>query len=295
MSASDQDNGKQIAGPVIITVHGTFAGNLREKPPHHWWQSEATLALQLIRKLGGGAVVKPFQWKDKERTGPNRESERRIAGRQLFSELLELEGKGIPYHLVGHSHGGSVIWHALKQSARARKQLIGLKSWTTVATPFIEFGPDGSWLRHLLSAMAATIALHFFGFWQLAYQLATLAPQLNRQLLTERLPLIGELPYLRAAVGDQLYYALLAGAAATALFFLIVILFPLKDLVAVLITYPRARRALKTAARWYEPLWLGLLHPNDEAMAGLKATLIRAPDLVLRQRRGLAALMFAPI
>ena len=164
MSANDKDKCKQVAGPVVITVHGTFAGNLREKPPHHWWQSEATLALQLIKKLGGGAVVKPFKWKDKERTGPNRESERKIAGRQLFKELLELEDKGIPYHLVGHSHGGSVIWHALKESARAGKQLSCLKSWTTVATPFIEFGPDGSWLRHLLGAIAAIVALYFFGF-----------------------------------------------------------------------------------------------------------------------------------
>jgi hypothetical protein len=295
MPASDKDSGRQITGPVIITVHGTFAGNLRENPPHHWWQSEATLALQLVKKLGGGAVVSPFQWKDKERTGPNRESERRIAGRQLFKELLELEGKGIPYHLVGHSHGGSVIWHALKESARAGKQLSCLKSWTTVATPFIEFGRDGSWLRHLLGAIAAIVALYLFGFWQLAFDLAVLAPQLDPQLLMDRLPLSHELSDLHTAVGDWLYYALLTGAAVTALFFLVVILFPLKDLFRVLITYPRERRALKKATGWYEPLWLGLLHPSDEAMAGLKATLIRAPDLVLRQRRGLAALLFAPL
>ncbi len=121
MSASDEDKCKQVAGPVIVTVHGTFAGNLRENPPHHWWQSEATLALQLIQKLGSGAIVQPFQWKDKERTGPNRESERKIAGRQLFKELLELEDKGISYHLVGHSHGGSVISHARSTGTGRRR------------------------------------------------------------------------------------------------------------------------------------------------------------------------------
>jgi hypothetical protein len=295
MSVSDKDNGTLVTGPVIITVHGTFAGNLRENPPHHWWQSEATLATQLIQKLGRGAVVKPFKWKDKERTGPNRESERKIAGRQLFKELSELEDNGIPYHLVGHSHGGSVIWHALKESARNGKQLSCLKSWTTVATPFIEFGSDGSWLRHLLGAITAIIVLYLFGFWQLALDLAVLAPQLDLQLLKDRLPLSHELSDLRAGVGDWRYYLLLAGNAAFALVFLVAILFPLKDLFRILVTYPRQQRALQTAAKWYEPLWLGLLHPNDEAMAGLKATLIRAPDLVLRQRRGLVALLCAPL
>jgi hypothetical protein len=298
MLANDQGNDRKTTGPVVITVHGTFAGNLRKEPPH-WWQSEATLAIELTKKLGGDAVVEPFTWRDQERTGPNRESERKIAGRRLFEKLSELEGKngepGTPYHLVGHSHGGSVIWHALKESTRARKQLSCLKSWTTVATPFIEFGPDGSWLRHLLGAIAAIVVLYFFGFWQLAFELAVLAQQRNPQLLMDRLPLSHELSDLHAAVGDWLYYALLTGTAATALFFLVVLALPLKDLFRVLITYPRERRALQTATTWYEPLWLGLLHPNDEAMAGLKATLIRAPDLVLRQRRGLAGLLFSPL
>lgn len=293
MGASGNNTNEQVTGPVVITVHGTFAGNLRENPPYHWWQSKAALALQLLDRFG----VEPtrFEWKDNERTGPNRESERRIAGRRLFNQLSELGKDGTPYHLVGHSHGGSVIWHALKESARAGKQLNGLKSWTTVSTPFIEFGPDGSWLRHLLGAIAAIVALYFFGFWQLALDLAKLATQRNPQLLLDRLPLSNELSDLHAAFGDWLYYVLLAGVAATVVFFLVVILFPLKDLFHTLITKPRERRAMTTAAEWYEPLWLGLLHPKDEAMAGLKATLIRAPDLVLRQRRGLAALMFAPI
>ena len=56
MCAGDEEKCKQVTGPVIITVHGTFAGNLREEPPHHWWQSEATLARQLNDKLGGIAV-----------------------------------------------------------------------------------------------------------------------------------------------------------------------------------------------------------------------------------------------
>jgi hypothetical protein len=58
MSATDKDNVQQAAGAVIITVHGTFAGNLGKNAPH-WCQAEATLATELITRLGGGAVIEP--------------------------------------------------------------------------------------------------------------------------------------------------------------------------------------------------------------------------------------------
>jgi hypothetical protein len=57
MPASDQDRGRQDAGPVVITVDGTFAGNLGKQVPH-WWQIEATLASEL--KNRPGAIVEPF-------------------------------------------------------------------------------------------------------------------------------------------------------------------------------------------------------------------------------------------
>jgi hypothetical protein len=275
---------------VVITVHGTFAGKPGEQVAR-WWQTDAALATRLTTTIG--ARVEAFKWQDKDGPGPNRESERRIAGQQLLSRLSALDADGTHYHLVGHSHGGSVIWHALKLSARANTRLSGLRSWTTVGTPFIEFGSDGSWLRHALAALAAVAALYLMGFWQLVGELAISARQGHWPLLIDRLPLSHELADLHSALGDWLYYGLMSGAAALVLFFAIILLLPAKDLLQLLITARREQRARRLAADWYEPSWLGLLHPADEAMAGLKATLIKAPDLVLRRRRGLRGLLLS--
>ena len=49
-----------------------------------------------------------FHW-----SGENSERSRIKAGRDLLEYLLALESAGRGYHLIGHSHGGSVIWHAL--------------------------------------------------------------------------------------------------------------------------------------------------------------------------------------
>lgn len=289
----DADTTAEKAGcAVVITVHGTFAGKPGEQVAR-WWQNEAALATRLTTSIG--ARVEAFKWQDKDGPGPNRESERRIAGQQLLARLSTLEAEQADYHLVGHSHGGSVIWHALKLSARANTRLKGLRSWTTVGTPFIEFGSDGSWLRHLLGALAALAALYVMGFWQLVVELAILARQGNWPLMIERLPLRHELTDLHSALGDWIYYGLMAGAAALVLFFAIVVLLPVKDLLHFLVAARREQRVRRLAADWYEPSWLGLLHPSDEAMAGLKATLIKAPDLVLRRRRGLLGLMLSPI
>ena len=52
-----------------------------------------------------------FHW-----SGENSERARIKAGLDLLERFLENEERCIPYHVIGHSHGGSVIWHALRMA-----------------------------------------------------------------------------------------------------------------------------------------------------------------------------------
>ena len=73
-----------------------------------------------------------FHW-----SGENSERARSKASLDLYHHLRELESRQQPYHLVGHSHGGSVIWGALRLATLKRKHLDHLRSWSTVGTPFL--------------------------------------------------------------------------------------------------------------------------------------------------------------
>ncbi|MCH2131748.1 MAG: hypothetical protein MK179_21620, partial [Pirellulaceae bacterium] len=66
------------------------------------------------------------------------ERARSKAVRQLLERLRMLESDQREYHLVGHSHGGSVTWKALKAKSLRQQPLECLKSWTTVGTPYLE-------------------------------------------------------------------------------------------------------------------------------------------------------------
>lgn len=274
------------ARPVVLTVHGTFAGVADERSPH-WWQVDGQLAADLKARFPpDGIVVEPFLWKDGEETGPNRESERQRAGRLLFERVQEFERAGTPYHLVGHSHGGSVIWHALKYSAARNQRLKHLKSWTSVSTPYLELGPDGSIWRRIAAALAVVAALYWMGIWELVPKVISTVRQGGLAGLTTSIPLIEDLPDIRTALGDPAFFALIAAFGVIALLFTLWLVLPFGDLFRHAVISPGSRRFESKAAEWYEPLWLGLAHPQDEAIAGLKATLIRAPELVIRRKHG---------
>jgi hypothetical protein len=118
---------------VIITVHGTFATGPRHG--NGWWQIGGALdndVAELLKSSDGELRFEPFVW-----DGRNSEASRRIAGRQLLTEIRKLEHAKCPYYLVGHSHGGSVINAALLLSVSEQKPLIYLRKWITVGSPFI--------------------------------------------------------------------------------------------------------------------------------------------------------------
>jgi hypothetical protein len=131
---------------LIILIHGTGTGTpIEVGSQRHWWQLDSTFAKGLTEDLersdpGRFKIGDEFTWGD---GGANSELIRRTAGVELERVLRGFDAKGQQYHIVGHSHGGSVIWHALVHSvAFGRKPLTDLASWTTVGTPYLEFRPD---------------------------------------------------------------------------------------------------------------------------------------------------------
>jgi hypothetical protein len=113
---------------------------------------DSSFARELESALGSKCgFAEPFCW-----TGNNYESDRRKAARQLFDRLSKEDEAGHRYHLIGRSHGGSIIWHTLVASVGIwKKPLTGLVSWTTVGTPFLTFTPDyGAWWLPVSTAAA---------------------------------------------------------------------------------------------------------------------------------------------
>lgn len=184
-SADDDD--------VVILIHGTFAGDKTGSDRgSRWWQRDSAMWTWLGENLPKGVTLPPGETRLFHWSGANTQSERLKASLDLLALLLDLERKGRGYHLVGHSHGGSVIWEALVSARvlhntrhdldwplwhllrehhlvsgddlvtvtdyntgddftsqhpdavrriRGWAELAGLRSWTTVGTPFLHFLP----------------------------------------------------------------------------------------------------------------------------------------------------------
>ncbi|MFE4055975.1 hypothetical protein ACFXP3_06635 [Streptomyces sp. NPDC059096] len=153
---------------LVILVHGTFAGDKDERDEGtRWWQRGSATWEALAAVLPEGAAlpdeeVRLFHW-----SGANAQSQRLKGSTELLELLLGLEEQGRSYHLVGHSHGGSVIWETLvsaqivtegkgiprsltshrgKQHVQDHARLPGLRSVTTVGTPFLILLPRLTWL-----------------------------------------------------------------------------------------------------------------------------------------------------
>ena len=122
---------------ILVTIHGTGAGD-PTKDKNSWWQEESDFLEQLGQRLELSpeqVKIVPFLWEE----GPNSEASRRKAGKRLYKLLRSYDDLNQDYYLIGHSHGGSVAYHALLQSVAEDKSLKGLKCWCTVGTPFLEY------------------------------------------------------------------------------------------------------------------------------------------------------------
>ncbi|TWU27467.1 alpha/beta hydrolase [Bythopirellula polymerisocia] len=140
---------------LAILVHGTFSGN-SSSTGGQWWQAGSQSANELQSRLPDGVRVatdsEVFHW-----TGENGERARSKAAAQLLRHLQPLEKANKSYHLVGHSHGGSVIWNALRLATLTGRPLRNLRSWTTVGTPFLHQKGRSPW--HLTNLMGAILGL----------------------------------------------------------------------------------------------------------------------------------------
>lgn len=136
----------------VILVHGTGAAASNERGSA-WWQTEGTLWRLLVSEYKDQFAPRAYIW-----SGENSERERRDAGRCLCGHLIDLQDKGIEVHLIGHSHGGSVIWHALQEFDRKPGRLDRtVRSWATVGTPFLQSGLRRARLWGYVIAMLLSI------------------------------------------------------------------------------------------------------------------------------------------
>lgn len=153
---------------IVLLVHGTFAG-AEENVGDAWWQEGSQAWSELRDRLPPEISVpedkEVFHW-----SGDNGERARHEGAQLLLERLIGYEKQGRAYHLIGHSHGGSVIWNALKESVLRRSEsrreseelrLQNLRSWATVGTPFLQFRGTGigKWYGRIVTLLTFMLSL----------------------------------------------------------------------------------------------------------------------------------------
>ena len=243
---------------TLVTVHGTFAhlaGKLAATSTQGdeaqvWWQSNAEFAStlrELVEGEDGPLKIEPFIW-----SGDNAENERREAGERLFGRLQELERSNEKYCLLGHSHGGSVISHALLQSIINNEPLNGLKRWITVGTPFVELRKE----RYLFLRLPLIMKAIFVASLMLLFMYV--------------FSTVGEFIYgnIKFANQYQIWRIVLSGLLAAIPFFVFYIVANYLDHKRLFRYRPKHVAA---ARKEFGPKWVPLVHEDDEAVSGLSS------------------------
>ncbi len=159
---------------IVLLIHGTTSFSEYDRVPfpeeeretrdlrhHRWWQRDSRFWTSLDRylhqvkseiKLPPPGLLKlhqlgatryagrdAFVW-----SGANSEQDREEAAQRLHRLIVSLRQEGYGVHLIGHSHGGSIIRQMLLIDGRRppRNQLDSIRSITTLGTPYLTFGPS---------------------------------------------------------------------------------------------------------------------------------------------------------
>lgn len=295
----------------VILVHGTFASS-EDDCGEAWWQIGSEAYEELDRRLPPGVELASkghlFRW-----SGDNTERARSKAASQLLRFVDKFEKSGTPYHLVGHSHGGSVIWAALRTATARRKTLNQMRSWTTVGTPYLHhrsnspFCPSSVIYMILAAALLMPCARSLKALVELPYQ--ALTGQLDNGIIikkdedsdfvtrTVRRPILNGLGLIGITTeelddglrlgkfnpsankdSDQTLFGCREGwiiMGAVVLFGYITLLLGCFFLSPVMESFRIGweKRLEQKAFERYRKRWLGIWTEDDEAINGLRATM----------------------
>jgi hypothetical protein len=244
---------------IVVTVHGTNDSALGTTDKK-WWEADSPFSTNLRRRLaerGMESEVAPFIW-----SGANSALERERAAHNLARRIKQAARGCAEVHVVGHSHGGNVANDAARILRRKKKHAPHkIASMTTVGTPFfksgLSFANTIGW-----SALLAIFAVGVIMF--SAMTIAGLAPDLTfpgTDLLRRHYAMIaawaGAFPRIGGAdIGLPLLIAVNVIALA----------------LVIPSTLQGARRMLRVRARRHgAQAFLAIWHPNDEAIAFLRA------------------------
>jgi hypothetical protein len=245
----------------IITVHGTNSGQ-PEDEGERWWQRGSAFHKRLCTWLQLDKIpFEPFHWG----VGPNSEIARRKAGRALLKQLQKHDRAGEDYYLIGHSHGGSVIHHALLVASSNGQLLPHLRSWITIGTPFLWTRPRPFLFRRLNHigkvgfALGISSILTMFTYGPIQYFYGKGIARAHAKSWGAPIP-----------TGEQIdlqLYSVFFGALLLSLLTLLFILWSQRHM--------RRYYALKTRSFFrtnFLPRWRSLRSQEDEAINGLRAT-----------------------
>ncbi|MBK7227096.1 MAG: alpha/beta hydrolase [Saprospiraceae bacterium] len=140
---------------LVVFVHGTFAST--EKG----WASieddfHRNLNLEFYNITGTFFNFTAFPW-----SGLNSLCERQSAAANLAFELSRQSRYFKRIHLIGHSHGGSVIEIVLQENYTniSKDWIPKLKSWITIGTPFYVYSGNINFTNKKILAVSLSIAV----------------------------------------------------------------------------------------------------------------------------------------